>query len=141
MTWHNHICVFQTTTELRHKYSEYLDIHGFAKSQLFANAFDAIWAAAKTINASLDKLHPNETIDQFSYDNERMARLLFDSLLKLKFQGASVCQGHNFVLHKYVACTMLLCRTCFMIQSSIMLSLYTVTFKHIQLTYKKTSHK
>ncbi len=88
----HHIFVFQTTTELRQKYSEYLDIHGFEKSHLFANAFDAIWAAAKTLNASLDRLHPNETIDQFSYDNERMARILYDSLLKLKFQGASVCQ-------------------------------------------------
>ena len=92
--------MFQTTSELRQKYSEYLDRNGIKKSILFANAFDAIWAAAKALNVTANRLHPNETIDQFSYDNERMAKLLYDSLLHIEFQGASVCQRRKLVLHQ-----------------------------------------
>ena len=84
---------FQTTTELRSKYSKYLDINGYKQSPMKTNGFDAIWAAAKALNASIEHLYPNETLDQFSYGNERMARLLFDSLTKLQFEGASVRFG------------------------------------------------
>ncbi|KAI0222008.1 Gamma-aminobutyric acid type B receptor subunit 2 [Lamellibrachia satsuma] len=80
-----------TTSELRRKYSEYLDNHGYEKSVLSTGAFDAIWVAAKTLNASIERLQPNETIDQFSYDNLRMTKIFFDSLTKLQFEGAS---GH-----------------------------------------------
>ncbi|KAI0230313.1 Gamma-aminobutyric acid type B receptor subunit 2 [Lamellibrachia satsuma] len=80
-----------TTSELRRKYSEYLDHHGYEQSDLFTGAFDAIWVAAKTLNASIERLQPSETIDQFSYDNSRMAKIFFDLLTKLKFEGAS---GH-----------------------------------------------
>ncbi|KAI0219795.1 Gamma-aminobutyric acid type B receptor subunit 1 [Lamellibrachia satsuma] len=80
-----------TTSELRRKYSEYLDHHGYEQSLLSTTAFDAIWVAAKTLNASMERLQPNETIDQFSYDNSRMTKIFFDSLTKLQFEGAS---GH-----------------------------------------------
>ncbi|KAI0240075.1 Gamma-aminobutyric acid type B receptor subunit 1 [Lamellibrachia satsuma] len=80
-----------TTSELRRKYSEYLDHHGYEQSLLSTTAFDAIWVAAKTLNASIERLQPNETIDQFSYDNSRMTKIFFDSLTKLQFEGAS---GH-----------------------------------------------
>ena len=86
-----YIPCFQTTTELRSKYSTYLDNNGYIQSPMKTNGFDAIWAAAKALNASIEHLYPNETLDQFSYGNERMARLLFASLTKLQFEGASVC--------------------------------------------------
>jgi len=82
--------LFQTTTELRQKYSEYLDQHGYNQSILSTSAFDAIWAAAKALNASIERLQPNETIDQFTYDNNRMTKIFFNSLTNLQFEGASV---------------------------------------------------
>ena len=91
------IRLFQTTSELRRKYSEYLDHHGYEQSLLSTTAFDAIWVAAKTLNASIERLQPNETIDQFSYDNSRMTKIFFDSLTKLQFEGASVSCGVQHV--------------------------------------------
>ncbi|KAI0222007.1 hypothetical protein LSAT2_026749 [Lamellibrachia satsuma] len=78
-----------TTNQLRQKFSEYLDHSGYEQSVLSTRAFDAIWVAAKTLNASIERLQPNEAIDQFSYDNSSMTKIFFDSLTKLKFEGAS----------------------------------------------------
>ena len=98
------ICLFQTTSELRRKYSEYLDHHGYEQSVLSTGAFDAIWVAAKTLNASIERLQPNETIDQFSYDNSRMTKIFFDSLTKLQFEGASVSCGIKHVCNATLQC-------------------------------------
>ena len=86
-----HIFEFQTTTELRRKYAKYLTTHGHPRSKLYTNGFDAFWTAAKTLNASTHSLlQINESIEHFSYDNKIMANVMFDSLTKLQFEGASV---------------------------------------------------
>ena len=90
---HISINTFQTTNQLRQRYSDYLDVNGYTQSPLKTNAFDAVWAASKALHASIDGLQPNETLDQFSYDNERMAKLFYDSIKNLQFQGASVRFG------------------------------------------------
>ena len=82
--------VFQTPNQLSEKYFEYLDNRGYERSNFSPKAFDAIWTAAKSLTASIDRLQPNETLDQFSYDNEIMTKIFFDSLTRLQFEGASV---------------------------------------------------
>ena len=87
--------VFQTPNQLSEKYFDYLATRGYEQSKLSPKAFDAIWTAAKALTASIDRLQPNKTLDHFSYDNERMTKIFFESLTRLQFDGASV--SHLFL--------------------------------------------
>ena len=84
------VSIFQTITELRAKYATYLTDHGHDQSKLSTPAFDGIWVAAKALTASIPQLEVNETLDQFTYSNERLMPMVFNAVKTLKFVGATV---------------------------------------------------
>lgn len=54
-------------------------------------AYDAVVAMALALNKSVQTLAAmNKTLDQFTYNDTKMAQIFKDSLLKVKFQGFSV---------------------------------------------------
>ena len=52
--------------------------------------FDAIWALARALNASQDSLPDNKTLGDFTYEDHKMAEVIFQKLKQQEFFGASV---------------------------------------------------
>ncbi|KAJ1373423.1 hypothetical protein KIN20_035815 [Parelaphostrongylus tenuis] len=59
---------------------------GFPEAPL---AYDAVWALALAFNCTRNRLPPNIRLEQFTYDNQMMADILFECVKNTLFKGVS----------------------------------------------------
>ncbi|ETN78690.1 7 transmembrane receptor [Necator americanus] len=60
---------------------------GFPEAPL---AYDAVWALALAFNCTRNRLPPGVRLEQFTYDNQMMADILFECVKNTLFRGVSV---------------------------------------------------
>ncbi|KJH41375.1 7 transmembrane receptor [Dictyocaulus viviparus] len=59
---------------------------GFPEAPL---AYDALWALALAFNCTRNRLPPNIRLEQFTYDNQKIADILFECVKNTLFRGVS----------------------------------------------------